>query len=205
MKLSLILFACMLLAFASCTESRPQEKPAPEVPKALQDDKSISIDIVKRGGKRRASNILEGVYEELADRTPELKGLGEEIYNLKLSHNDSTRQYNEFREKNDEYFKEANNYTGEIGDSLLRTRLKDLIAASMVRYNSSISRHQDIMKTLRPKENTLDDLFTALKIIRTLPLMEQYQRENLPDIKPLAGYQQRLDEAIKHVDTLTKR
>lgn len=205
MKSSLILFACMLLAFASCTESRPQEKPAQEVPKVLQDDKSTSIDIVKRGSKRRAANILEGVYEELAERTPELKQLEKEIDDLNRSRHDSTNRYVLFCEKNDDYFKEANNYAGEMRDSLLRTRLKDLVAASMARYNSTISGHENIMNTLDHKKNTLDDLFTALRVIRTLPLMEQYQRESLPDIKSLSGYQQRLDQTIRHADTLTRK
>jgi hypothetical protein len=205
MKSSLILFACMLLAFASCTESRPQEKPGPGVPKVLQNDESISMDIVKKGSKRRAANILEGVYAELEERTPELIQLENEIVDLNRSRHDSTNRYRQFWEKNDDYFKEANNYAGEIRDSLLRTRLKDLIAASMARYHSTISRHEDIMKTLDHKKNTLDDLFTALRVIRTLPIMEQYQRESLPDIKSLSGYQQRLDQAIKHADTLTRK
>jgi hypothetical protein len=48
-------------------------------------------------------------------------------------------------------------------------------------------------------------LHTYLKIKRTLPIMEKYQTDNLPSIKPIDAYGRQVDATLKLIDTLAKK
>jgi hypothetical protein len=83
--------------------------------------------------------------------------------------------------------------------------MKKLITLSFTKYDASISRHNNILNSIETKNLTLNDLHTVLKISRTLPIIEKYQRDNLPTTKSLEGFSKQLDEAIKYADTLTRK
>jgi hypothetical protein len=87
----------------------------------------------------------------------------------------------------------------------LRDKMKILVANSLAKYNSLISTHTDLLKSIDTKGLTLNDLHTILKITRTVPLIEKYQKDKLPSSKSLEGFSKRLDEAINYTDTLIKK
>ena len=178
-----------------------ENKSKQETPKALQD-KSSSLDIVS---KRGSDDLVESLYNEFADKTPELKRLDDMIDNLTKSKNDSTELFDNYNSKNQLYFQSANRHVEVIKDSLLRDKMKRLIALSLTTYNASILQHNNIINSIETKSLTLADLHTVLKIARTLPIIERYQSENLPITKPLEGFSKQLDEAIKYADTITKK
>ncbi|HUR10165.1 MAG TPA: hypothetical protein VM012_02280, partial [Flavitalea sp.] len=93
----------------------------------------------------------------------------------------------------------------EIKDSLLRDKMKVLIANNLSKYKSSTTRHNELLKIIESKNLTIYDLHNILKIVKTLPLIEKYQRDNLPNTKSLEGYIKRQEETIKLADTLTKK
>ena len=84
------------LTFGSCNNSRTQDKDKQETPKAL-DDKSSSEIFSKRG----ADDLIESLYKELADKTPELKDLEDKIENITKSKTDSTESFDKYNEKNE--------------------------------------------------------------------------------------------------------
>lgn len=46
------------------------------------------------------------------------------------------------------------------------------------------------------------DLHTVLRIVRTLPLIDKYQKDNLPAAKSLDDFIKQQDAAIKLADSL---
>jgi hypothetical protein len=201
MKTALIISTCVLVALAACTNSRAKDKQEQETPKALQD-KNTSSEIVY---KRRHDDIVEGLYNELAEKTPELKQLEDQIDNLRSSEGDSTDSFVNYNVKNESYFNSADHHAGNIKDSVLRGKIKLLIANSVTKYNSSISLHNDLLKSIATKDLTLRDLHVVLKITRTLPVIGKYQKDNLPSTESLKGFSKALDKTIKYADTLTKQ
>jgi hypothetical protein len=201
MKTLKIIASFIFLTLASCDNLRTEDKPKQETPKALQD-KSSSLDIVS---KRSYDDLVESLYKELADKTPELKQLEKKIDDLRKSQDDSSDLFDNYDGKNQSYFNSANRHVEQIKDSLLRDKMKNLITLSLTKYDASISRHNNILNSIETKNLTLNDLHTVLKIIRTLPIIEKYQRDNLPTIKSLEGFSKQLDEAIKYADTLTRK
>jgi phosphoenolpyruvate carboxylase len=201
MKKQIIIAAVILAALTSCSNSRKQDNSEQEIPKALED-KSSSFTIAS---KRGPDDLVESLYNELVDKTPELKKLEDKIDDLNKSKNDSTELFDKYNEKNQSYYSAANRHLERITDSLLRDKMKVLIANNLSKYNSIISRHGDLLKSIDTKSLTLNDLHAILKITRTVPLIEKYQKDKLPSAKSLEGFSKQLDETINYTDTLIKK
>lgn len=198
MRNQVIISIVILFVFVSCDNSTPKKDQPVAAPKALQD-KTISMDVVS---KRYHEDLLNALYNNLLDTNLELKRLESEIEALKKGKSDSTETFDKYNDKNEEYFNSANDFTVAIKDSLLKVKMKDIIANSLTKYDTSISQYKNLLRQIRTKTNSLQDLHIALKIVRTLPLMEQYQKDYLPPTNSIDGYIKQLDKTIRHADTL---
>ena len=202
MKKQILISTLALLTFFSCDDSRNKEKQEQkhETPAALQEESSSGI-ISKRG----YDDILESLYKELATKTPELKELETKMKSLSESKDDSTDLYDRYNSKNQSYYSSADSHVKQIKDSVLRKKIKLLISASLTRYNSKISRHSEILKSIDKKIMTLDDLHEVLMITTTLPLIEKYQNDNLPATKSIDGYSKQLNNVLKFENFLFEK
>jgi len=200
-KLTLI-STVLLLTFVSCDNARIKEnqEQKQETPKALQEEKSYEI-VSKRG----YDDIIESLYKELADKTPELKDLETRLEALSASKSDSTEQYDKYNGKNHSYYNSADNHLKQINDSTLRKKMKTLISSSLTKYNSKVYRHTELLKSIDKKTMTLDDLHEMLIITTTLPLIEKYQNDNLPTTKSINGYLKQIDKAVQIENSLLEK
>lgn len=201
MKVQIIISTFLILTLVSCTGGDTQENQGTETPKALED-KNSSYQIVS---KRSYEDMVESLYKELVDKNPELKELETQIKNLSETRSDSTKAFSKYNAKSQSYYSSVGNHTGQIKDSILRDKMKTLVANSLARYNTSISRYSDILKSIETKKITIADLHTVLKITRTLSVIEKYQMSNLPAIKPLEKLSIQHDDVIKYADSLIKK
>jgi hypothetical protein len=197
------IFLSIILVFilASCHNNGIQDKPQQETPKALEDNSSL--DIVSKG--RGSDDLLESLYSELVSKDVELKRLEVKINDLNSSKNDSTASFNKFNGKIQSYFRSADRNVSEIEDSLLRDKMKTLIASNLTKYNSRVAKHSELLKTLTINETSISDLHRVLKIVRTLPLIEKYQQDNLPSTSQLEGFIKQQNQTINLADTLVKK
>jgi len=201
MKTSIIISTLLFLTLASCDNPTTRGREKQETPKALED-KSSSLDI---SIKRSDGDLVETLYTELVDKNPELKQLENKIEDLSKSEADSTKSFENYNLKNQAYYNSTSRHIEQIKDSLLRDKVKLLIANSLTNYNSSTSRHKDLLKSIETKNLTLSDLHTILKITKTLPVIEKFQKDNLPATKSLEEYLKQLDATIRYADTLSKK
>jgi uncharacterized protein YdiU (UPF0061 family) len=201
MRSKILISIILVLALASCSNNRTEDKPKQETPKALED-KSSSYEIVS---KRGYDDLVESLYSELVSKNIDLKKLEDKIDELNTSKKDTTNSFDKFNEKNQSYFSAAKTHTGEIKDSLLREKMRNLIANNLTKYNARIAKHNELLKIIETKNVTIADLHNILKIVKTLPLIEKYQNDNLPGTKSLEGYIIQQDATIKVADTLSKK
>lgn len=201
MKNSIFLSAILAVTFVSCENKRIQDLSKKEAPAALEE-KSAAEEIMSMRGR---GDLVDRLYEELVERDVVLKRLEVQIEELNDSKRDSIESFDKFDGKVKAYFSASERYVSEIKDSLLRNKVKLLLANNLKNYNSQMAKQNELIKVIAEREMTISDLHNALKIVKTLPLIEKYQKDNLPGIKPLEGFIKQQDQAISLADTLLKR
>jgi hypothetical protein len=198
MKKLVLISTVILISSVSCDNSRIKENQ--ETPKALQEDTSYEIV-----SKTRFDDMIESLYKELANKTPELKDLETKLDAFSTSKSDSTKLYDRYNRANQSYYSSAESHLQQINDSTLRKKMKSLISSSLTKYNSRIYRHTELLKSIDKKTLTLDDLHEMLIITTTLPLIEKYQNDNLPTTKSINGYLKQLDKVVQIENSLLEK
>lgn len=195
----IFIYGIVICTAFSCKDAEKQTNDK-ETPAALQDDKSYNI-VSKRGSE----DLIENLYADAVSKDSALKKLDASIHEIRDGKSDSLKKFDIYDGKNQDYFASAKSHVKGIKDSLLRTSLTALIAKNLEEYNTSISSHQKLVKSIDTKMISLNDLELALKISRTFPLIKKYQKENLPDQKSILNLTQKIDQTIKVADTLYKK
>ena len=192
----------MLLTLVACNNSpkKDNKEQKQETPVALQEEKSFNVI-----SKREDADIMESLYNELADKTPDLKELESNLNSLSAGKSDSIKYFSRYNEKNESYYNSADGHLKQISDTILRKKLKSLIASSLAMYNAKISRHSELLKSIDKKGITLNDLHEILIISKTLPLIEKYQNDNLPSTKSITGFSKQLDRLIQTENSLLEK
>lgn len=196
----LLIYPILLVSIFSCSQSQTKDQTKTETPKALEDNNS-SFDLVS---KRGPENLVESLYNELAKKDAELMKLEATMASLAKSKDDSTGMFISFNSKNQSYFNSAEQHVTEIKDSILRGKIKNLLSDQLLKYNSQIGNHSKLLESIERNQISISDLYTALKVVKTLPLIDKYQKDNLPDTKPLEGYKKLQEGPIKLLDTLVR-
>jgi hypothetical protein len=186
---------CLVLALSlsACSGPREKETKQPEPPKALQENKTeYSLK-----SSRSSSDLVQELYEELTEKDSTLKKLEEQLNNLQRSEDDSTSTFTGFDGKNKTYHTTAGTYLPRISDSLLRDRMRTILANSLSRYEASTAVHQQLLNQIADNKTALTDLHIAVQLVRTLGMMEKYQQENMPSKATLLGYIQQQEKGKK--------
>jgi hypothetical protein len=197
-KILLILFIITILL--ACNSNRNQDAQQPPIPKALEEKGSYSV-ITKRG----YNNVVEDLYEELVKNTTELQNIEAGIDAVSNNRNDSTKNFNFYNDKNEGYYLQANQKINEIKDSLLKEKVKELLATSGSKYKNKVEAHKKFIENINTKMISLADLHTFLKIKTTMAVMEKYQTDNMPSTKPIEAYLKQIDNVANKVDGFIKK
>ncbi|HZX57215.1 MAG TPA: hypothetical protein VFE54_00760 [Mucilaginibacter sp.] len=175
----------IILLFVLCScERKPihaVQSPKHEVPKPLQDDNKEFSLITKRGG----DNLVEAIYADLVKKNADLKELEEQMAHFNEGRADSLKQFNEYDSKSDGYYTSAMETLGNIKDTVLKQRLRMLLAGSRKNYESKTARLKSLMKKIELDQVAIPDYYLTLKIAATLPVLEEYQNDNFPDGKSI--------------------
>lgn len=199
MRRILVVTLLFPILFAACKQSRSDVQTSPGTPESLQEKSNAEIGFSK---KRMPEDLVESLYAELLEKNPELSELEKTIENLDEQKHDSLNSFKEFDEKNTSYYNSTERYVGNIQDSLLRMKIKTIIDNSLNSYDRRIAADENLISILGVKDKTLDDLHIVLKLVKTLPLIEKYQADNKPLVKPIEKVIKHFDKAIQRADTL---
>lgn len=200
MKQYLFLPLLAIVLFLSCTGPSGRNENN-DTPAALEDNKS-SFEIVS---KRSHEDMVESLYRELITKDTLLKKLEDLIDYINESRLESAESFNDFNGKNQAYFNSANRHLENIKDSVLKEKIKTMITTQVTKYTAQTSVHTNLLNTIENKSVTILDMYTALKIVKTLPLIDKFQKEKLPDTNPLKDFINQQENAILIADTLIKK
>ncbi len=197
-------FISSLLLPACEQKAAPVSKPP--IPKALQAEGDRSGFLSSSSYSVRGySDLVDKLYAELAAQDATLKKLETQLQALQEAQFDSTKAFEAYSANNEGYYESAGRNALELKDSLLRKQMEALIAGSRGKYKNRISRHRQLLAQIEKQKVAIADLHEALKISFTLPIIEKYQRENLPPAIPLERLLQMQQTAIKNAEALLKK
>lgn len=147
-----------------------------EEPKAFEE-KTIDLGRLKSG-----NDLIEDLFQELVDKSPELKNLENELKELKTR--DTNDIFYNYNEKSEDYYASASRHINSIQDSVMKQKMLNLITKSEEKYSTQKSDLENLTKTINQKKMEIKDYHNALKIVLTIPLIEQYQKQHLPNKAP---------------------
>ncbi|REG98508.1 hypothetical protein [Flavobacterium aquicola] len=175
--LSLLVISSIFM-IASCNgDKRENRNSEVQNPEALQDEIQLKR-LTKRGG-----NLIDELYAELVEKTPELKKLETEIETFKETPSETQNGFYNYNGKSNQYYGNATGFANQITDSLSKKRILALIQKSNKKYDSESKEINDLVKQISNSQNSIQDNHNILKIVLTIPLIEKYQKENLPKKK----------------------
>lgn len=199
MRRILIVAVLFSVLFVRCRQNKNDVQSSPGTPESLQEKSNSEISFSK---KRTPQDLVESLYAELLEKNPELSELEKTIENLDEQKRDSLNPFKKFDEKNTSYYGSTEHYARNIQDSLLRIKIRTIIDNSLNSYGRRIAANKNLISILDTKDKALDDLHIVLKLIKTLPLIEKYQVENTPSVKPIEKVIRYFDKTIQRADTL---
>ena len=185
----------ILVAIAAC---KPRQRETPP-PTKLEEGKIDVSSIIKK----RGADPVEALYEELVSQSDELKQLEKDLKALQKNVADSMDTYKQFADRNSSYYASADRKMESVGDSTLRRTLRHLINISRANYRDSVTSWNRIDSLAARRQATINDLHTLLKLVKTLPLIEAYQKQNVPKDLPSQKMVSDMDSMIRRLDTLT--
>jgi hypothetical protein len=200
-KMKFIFIILITLTMFSCGSKQTENKSTEqETPKALQDDK-LGIKSYSRSG----ADLTEELYQELVDRSPQLKKIEEDLGTFNSKASDIESRFNTYNHKSTSYYNSANEKTSAIADSLLRKKILAIIKNSENLYSIKTSSHDLLRKLISDNSSTINDNYSVLKIVLTLPLIEKFQNDNLPDKKEFNDFIKEQDKLIQRIVSLTPK
>ena len=122
-RLAFILIASVLLF--SCSGEEQNTQHIEETPVALQDNKVSISSYSKRG-----NDLLEELYQELVEKSTDLKNLEESIDAQNNQSNEQKNIFEKYNQKSTSYYSTAEYKAQSIGDSILKKQLLAIIASS---------------------------------------------------------------------------
>jgi predicted transcriptional regulator len=190
----------ILTLFISCGGQTDNNNPTQkENPKALQDAK------LNLKSYSRSSDLIEDIYLELVDNTPALRKLEEDLDAFRPKPDDLKAKFNQFDYKSNNYYNSANNKALTIKDSLLKKKIIGLITSSNNKYSSKTSELNSLLKQITNNDTSLNDHHSVLKIVLTLPIIEKFQDNNMPNHKEFKDLINQQEKLILRTDSLTTK
>ena len=201
MKTNFTYLAFIFFLGISCKNSHTSPDKNSSTPTALEEKNSSGAFLTKS----RTGDLVEELYQEIANKTKDLKDMELAIKDIYESKEDSTEKFNTYNSKIQLYFNSASEHTLQIKDSLIKEKMQQLIANNLSQYNLRISDQKDLLALIDSGNNTLTDLHTVVKIVSTIPLINQFEIDKIPSISPLIAYKNKLDKTIKMTEKMANK
>jgi hypothetical protein len=150
-------------------------------------------------------DVVEAYYAELVNDNSELKKLEKEIAANKGNLYELEGRFNSYNRLSTDYYSDATNKANTIRDATLKTMVNEWVTNSRVQYGTRITELTRLLGMLRDKQITQTDYHLAVKIAMTLPMIEKYQRDNLPSDAEYQKLMKELDETIKKLQGMAKK
>lgn len=177
-----LLFTSSLLISCSTDKKDPEEL-INETPTAI--DVPSSYDIASYKDRGWKENIIERLFKEAIDKNNEVTIVNESIEIAAKIYEDSLKEYTKFVNINEDYWKTANSYISNISDTVVRHSIKEVFDKAELNYCNSKKELINLRDKITLEKERYDNQVLLLKLVVTLPMIQNYQKNELPDSSKL--------------------
>ncbi|GAB4334663.1 MAG: hypothetical protein OHK0038_12000 [Flammeovirgaceae bacterium] len=124
-------------------------------------------------------NLVDEIYEKLEETRPDLKILNENLRELHKQNETPLEEFRIYEKKSSMYYSNAEMISSTIQDSVLKKQMMDILQLSKLRYSQKHADLDALILSFNSQNAKIQDMYQSIKIINTLPLIEQYQMQNL--------------------------
>jgi len=201
MNIKHLVILSLLILLISCNDEKivKQTQPIEDIsPEILVNSKSESTSSFSFSKRSYKESVIVELFEEAIDKNEDLRILVGQIRVLQAAKWDSTREMSAFIENNDNFYEEADDYLFDnIEDTILREQTRLLFKEAQISFHSKISSEEKLLETVRERSKLLEQQLDLMKVFVAHSMMKNYQKDNLPDTKPLEDLIQQYDVLIK--------
>jgi hypothetical protein len=193
--------AISLFVFFSC-KKKTQQIHSPqkqEVPKPLQDDNKDFSMLRKSGGRE---DLVQAIYIDLVKKHADLKKLEDQMEHFNDGCSDSLETFKNYDSKSNSYYTSAFETLNDIKDTVLKQRLRILLTGSRKNYEIKTARFTSLMKKIELNQLATKDYYLTLKLAATLPVIEDYQADNLSEGKSIMSLADESEKLNQHTQKL---
>lgn len=161
----------------------------------------ISKEIRSDGGGR---DLVEELYEQAVKQNDNLKAIEDGIDRFYKKREDAMEKFNSYTYYNSRYYADAKAKAAPIADSSAKQKATDMIFKSENKLAAKLAEWKNTIAVMDANEKQLRDLHALLKITVTVPMIEKYQADNLPDYSKLKEAGDELRTVIEKIKAITK-
>ncbi|PWK77913.1 hypothetical protein LX99_02798 [Mucilaginibacter oryzae] len=184
MKINTLLPAILLFICTACNNAKNDNtRLRKDITKSIPDD-STDLSAIKGS---RGANLIDDIYANQLLKRPELRKLEDLIRHFDDGAADSLKQFDMYNGKSLEYYRSAGDLLLNIKDTVLRAHFREMIDQSRHKYQDTINQFSILVNHIDSNRIKVGDYHLALKLAVTLPIIERYQFESLPDLKSAAN------------------
>ncbi len=125
-----------------------------------------------------SEDILNGMYSELMKNDSELKKLDDKINLLQQDSKKMKEIYQDVINNSDNYYTSAQNKAKTIQDSTLKKEILNLVKNSSEKFDLKKNKLEELTKQVNLNYNKIYSFYNVIKIRKTLPEIEKYQKAN---------------------------
>lgn len=171
-----------------------------ETPAVLNDD---NLELKSFG--RNRGDMVENLYQDLVDKNPELKALEKELEDFSSKPKDLKEKFENYKGKSENYYSSAHSQLAEIKDSVLRSKLLVILDKSQNAYTHKNKEQEELLQDLNKEHITLNEHYIALKVLLTLPIIEQYQKDHRLDNVEFKSLFKEEKSILQHIDKTNQK
>lgn len=186
-----------LAATLSCgTRTEEVSLPTEETPIAFQENK-LAVKSYSRSG-----DLIEELYSELVNNNPVLKGVENDLVVVRTNSDELSYLFSNYDGKSSSYYHAAAKRIEHIKDSELKRRMVALIADSKSHYAGQREEVSSMVAQISQSNASISEYYEVMKIALTLPLIEKYQKENIPERQPYREIMKEQVNLVNRIDSI---
>ena len=152
--------------------------------------------------KRQYTDLVDALYKELESADSTLSNVASTVIELLEEKEEVENNFNKFDAKNKSYYNDASIHIDKIYDSAIKKNTSLVMQKHQASYFGRIWTTKQLISRLESKNKRLNDLLVVLKLTRTMAVMEEFQKNQLPSTKDFISLEQKFDKTISDIEKL---